>query len=80
MPAAVVSKTFPNINDNSMFTISKVESTLFNDCVHTGDNDGISFGCSLRLKDSSNFKTISDMIHQFMDPSGEYLEPYRCAD
>ena len=80
MPAAVVSKTFPKIIDNGMFTINKLESTLFNDCVHTANNDGISFGCFLHLKDSNNFKTISGMIHQFMDPSGEYLESYRCAD
>ena len=35
---------------------------------------------SLHIEDSSNIQTISGMLHQPMDPRGEYLENYRCTD
>ena len=31
-------------------------------------------------KDSSNIQTISGILSQLMDPRGEYLENYRCAN
>ena len=46
-----------------MFEINKLESTLCNDCRHTTNNE-----------DSSNVQTISGMLHQLMDPMGEYLK------
>ena len=52
-----------------MFKISKLESTLCNDCRHTTNNE-----------DSSNVQTVSGMLHQLMDPMGEYLKNYRCVD
>ena len=57
-----------------MFKINKLESTLCNDCGHTANNDRVCFDWSLHLEDSSNLQTISGMLHQFMDPRGEYLE------
>ena len=52
-----------------MFEIDKLESTLCNDCRHTTNHE-----------DSSNVQTISGMLHQLMDPMGEYLKNYRCVD
>ena len=63
-----------------MFKINKLESTLCNDCGHTTNNDGVCIDWSLHLEDSSNLQTISGMLHQLMDPRGEYLENYRCVD
>ena len=37
----------------------------------------LSFCCT---KDSSNIQTISDILSQLMDPMGEYLKNYRCAN
>ena len=74
-------KFFPNINDDCMFKINKLESTLCsNDCDHTKNNDGVCIDWSLHLEDSSNAQTISGMLHQLMNPRGEYLENYRCVD
>ena len=63
-----------------MFKINKLESTLSNDCGLTTNDDGVCFNWSLHLEDSSNVQTISGMLHQLMDPRGEYLENYRCVD
>ena len=63
-----------------MFKIDKLESTLCNDCGHTSNNDGVCIDLSLHLESSSNIQTVSRMLHQLMDPSGEYLENYRCTD
>ena len=60
--------------------INKLESTLCNDCGLTANNDGVCIDWSLCLEDSSNLQTISGMLHQLMDPRGEYLENYRCVD
>ena len=63
-----------------MFKIDKLESALCNDCGHTRNYDGLCIDWSLHLEDSSNFQTISGMLHQLQDPRGEYLENCRCAD
>ena len=54
-----------------MVKINKLESTLFNDCGHTTNNDGVCVDWSLHLEDSRNLQTIRGMLHQFMDPRGE---------
>ena len=51
----------------------KIEK-LFSDCGRTTNNDGVCIDWSLHLEDSSNVQTISGMLHQLMDPRGEYLE------
>ena len=56
------------------------ESTHCNDCGHTTNNDGVCIDWSLHLEDSSNVQTISGLLHQLMDPRGEYLENYRYVD
>ena len=76
----LLAKIYPNINDDGMFKINKLESTLCNDCGHTTNNHGVCFDWSLHLEDSSNLQTISGMLHQLMDPRGEYIENYRCVD
>ena len=48
-------KVYPNINDDFMFKMNKLESTPCNDCVHTTKNDGVCIDWSLHLEDSSNF-------------------------
>ena len=59
-------------NDDCMFKINKLESTLCNDCGHTANNDGVCIDWSLYLEDSSNRQAISGMLHQVMDPRGKY--------
>ena len=76
----LLAKIYPDINDDGMFKINKLDSTLWNDCGHTTNNGCICIDWSLHLEDSSNLQTISGMLHQFMDPRGEYLENYRCID
>ena len=76
----LLAKIYPNINDDCMFKINKLESTLCNDCGHTTNNDGVCIDWFLHLEDSSDVQTISGMLHQLMDPKGEYLENYRCVD
>ena len=34
-------KICPNVNDDCMFKINKLESTLCNDCGHTTNSDGV---------------------------------------
>ena len=63
---------YPNINDDCMFRINKLASTLCNDCGHTTNNDGVYIDWSLHLVDSSNVQTISGMLHQLMDPRGKF--------
>ena len=75
-----VAKMYLYINDDWMFKINKLESTLCNDCGHTTNNDDVCIDWSLHLENSSNFQTISGILHQLMDPRGEYLENYRCVD
>ena len=75
----LLAKIYPNIDD-CMFKIDKLESTLCNYCSHTTNNDDVCIDWSLHLEYSSNNQTISGMLHQLMDPRGEYLENYRCAD
>ena len=62
-----------------MFKISKLESTLCNDCGHAWNNDGVYINQSLILEDSSNVQTRSQ-IYQLIDPRREYLKNYRCAN
>ena len=73
-------KILPNINDNCMFKIGKLESTLCNECGHTRNNDGVCIEWSLHLNNSSNNQTVRGMLHQLMDPRGEFLENYSCVD
>ena len=61
-----------------MFKIDKLESTVCNECGHTANTNGVCNDTSLHLEDSSNIQTISGMLHQLMDPRGEYLENYKC--
>ena len=75
----LLQKFNPNINDDRMFKINKLESTLCNDCGHTTNND-VYVDWSLHLEDSSNVQTISGMLHQLMDLREEYLDNYRCVD
>ena len=58
----------PNIDDDYIFKINKLESTLCNDCGYTTNNDGVCIDWSLYLEDSSNIQTISGMLHEPMDP------------
>ena len=76
MPATGASKIYLNINDDWMFKINKLESTLCNVCGHTTNND-VFIDTSLHLEDSSNVQTISGTLHQLMDLGEEYLENYR---
>ena len=50
----LLAKIYPNINDDGMFKINKLESTLCNDCGHTTNNDDLCIDWSLHLEDSSN--------------------------
>ena len=59
MPATVACKNLPNINDDFMLKINKLESTLNNDCDQTTNNDGACINWSLRLEDSRNVQRIS---------------------
>ena len=77
MPATGASKIYLNINDDWMFKINKLESTLCNDCGHTTNNNDVFIDMSLHLEDSSNVQTISGTLHQLMDLREEYLENYR---
>ena len=59
MPATVACKNLPNINDDFMLKINKLESTLNNDCDQTTNNDGACINWLLRLEDSRNVQRIS---------------------
>ena len=76
----LLEKIYPNINDNCIFKIDNLESTLCNDCGHTTNNDGVCIDWSLYLDNSSNVQTIRRMLHELMDPRGEFLENYRCEE
>ena len=65
---------------DTSFKNDKLESTLFNDCGHFSNNDGVCNDWSFNLKDSRSIQTITGMLHQLMDSRGEYLENNRCAD
>ena len=73
----VLQKFNLNINDDWMFKINKLESTLCNNCGHTTNNNDVFIDMSLHLEDSSNVQTISGTLHQLMDLREEYLENYR---
>ena len=73
----LLAKIYPNINDDCVFKINKLDS---NDCGHTTNNESVCIDWSLHLEDSSNVQTISGMLHQLMDPRGEYLQNYRYVD
>ena len=53
---------------------------LCNDCGHSTNNDGVYNDWSLHLNNSSNAQIIRGMLHQLMDPRGEFLEIYICVD
>ena len=57
--------------------MDKLESTLCSKCGHTANTNGVCIDTSLHLEDSSNIQTRSGVLHQPMDPRGEYLENYR---
>ena len=78
MPTTIACKLYPNISDDCMFKINKLESTLCNDYGHTTNNDGVCIDWSVHLEDSSNVQTISGIVHQLMDPRREYLANNRC--
>ena len=50
-----------------MFKINKLESTFFNDCGHTTNNDVVCIEWFLHLEDSSNVQTVNRMLHQLID-------------
>ena len=52
----LLAKIYPDINDDCMFKINKLESTLCNDCGHTSNNDGVCIDWSLHLKIQAIFK------------------------
>ena len=76
----LLAKVWPSIDDDCMLKIDKLKSILCNDCGHFTNNDGVCIDWSLLLEDLSNIQAISGMLHQLMDPGGEYLENYRCTD
>ena len=76
----LLSKIYPNSNDDCMFKIIKLESTLCNECGQTTNNDGVCIDWPLHLEDSSSLQTISGMLHQLMDPRRDHLKKYRCVD
>ena len=47
MPTTVACKKLPNVIDDWMFKINKLESTVCNDCVHTTNNDSVCIDWSL---------------------------------
>ena len=57
-----------------MVTCLRLESTVCNNCGHTANKNGICIDTSLHLEDSSNVQIISGMLHQLMNPRGEYLK------
>ena len=67
----LLAKIYPNINDDCMFKINKLELTLCNNCGHTANNDGVCVDQSIHLEDSSNIQTIIGISHQMY---------YRCID
>ena len=71
----LLSKFYPNINDDCMFKFKKLESAFFNDCGHI-INNVVCIEWFLHLEDSSNFQTVDGMLHQLMDPGGEILEGF----
>ena len=54
-----LTKIYPNIKDNCIFKIDKLETTLFNDYGHTKDSDGVCIDWSLHLHNSANVQTTS---------------------
>ena len=58
----MLAKMYPNINDDCMFKINKLDPTLSNDCGHTANNDGVCIDWSLHLEDSSNVQTMECYI------------------
>ena len=50
---------YPNINDDCMFKINKLESTLCNDCGDTANNDSVCVNRSLHLEDSNKSDVTS---------------------
>ena len=70
----LLANIYPSIDDDCMFNINKLESTLCNDCGHTINNDGVCIEWSLHSEDSNNVQKISGMSHQLMNSRGEYLE------
>ena len=64
----LLSNIYPNINDDCMFKIDRLESILCNKCGHTANINGVCIDTSLHLEDSSNVQAISGLLHQLMDP------------
>ena len=76
----LLASIYPNVNDDCMFKIDKLESTLCvsNDCGHTINSDGACIDWSLHIEDSHNLQTISGILHDLMDPNGRPLQGYKC--
>ena len=75
----LLSEIYPNINNDCMFKINKLEPTLSNDSGHITNNDGLCIDWSLHLEHLRGLQTISGMLCLLMNPGG-YLENYRCVD
>ena len=79
MPMSVSSSYFRTFTPILiMIACLRLESTVSNNCGHTANKNGLCIDTSLHLEDSSNVQTISGMLHQLMDPRGEYSKKYRC--
>ena len=52
----LLGKMFTSINDDCVFKIDKLESTLCNDCRHTANNDGVSADWSFQLENFIIFR------------------------
>ena len=52
----LLAKAYPNINDDCVFKINKLDSTLCNDCDHTANNDGVCIDWSPHFEIQAIFK------------------------
>ena len=76
----LLEKIYPVINDDCMFKVAILESTLCvsNDCDHTINKEDTCIDWSLNIEDSSNLQTISGILNELMDANGRHLQDYRC--
>ena len=66
----LLAKSYPNNHDESMFKVTKLESTPCNDCGHTTNKDSVCINWSLHLENSRNVQPISGMLYQLINPRG----------
>ena len=79
MPVTFICRIYTNIDMTAYLRLISFSQTFCIDYGHT-TNDGVSTGYFLHLEDSSIVQAISGVLHQVMDPMGEYLENGRCVD